>query len=335
MNNRDRIKKTLSFDLKGLDRLPYGEWAPWWDETLERFRNEGMERELTPLQTAEVLGIDPVFHLWVSPRDNKIPPKEYGQPRIKDEKDYAKLKKEWLYTDQKIIDACNALKVHKPRIDAGEMALFLSVEGFFWFPRTLFGIEDHLMSFYDYPELLHEINHDCMQYNKRVLEAVCELCTPDYVTFAEDLSYNKGPMLSKAMFDEFMLPYYKGVVPEFKKRGIPTLMDSDGYIDVIVDWVLEAGLDGLGPLERQSDVDIVELRKKYPKLLMLGAFDKRVMHMGESAIRQEFERVLPVMQSGGYIQSADHQTPPEVSLEDYKLYRRLQTEYCKKAVQTL
>ncbi len=44
-------------------------------------------------------------------------------------------------------------------------------------------------------------------------------------------------------------------------------------------------------------------------------------------MREEFERLLPVMKSGGFLPTADHQTPPEVSLEQYKTYIRLFREY--------
>jgi uroporphyrinogen-III decarboxylase len=62
---------------------------------------------------------------------------------------------------------------------------------------------------------------------------------------------------------------------------------------------------------------------------MLGGFDKTVMHLGEDAIRREFERILPAIKSGGYIPSVDHQTPPDVDLETYKTYVRLLNEYGK------
>ena len=64
----------------------------------------------------------------------------------------------------------------------------------------------------------------------------------------------------------------------------------------------------------------------------MGAYDKMVMNRGEAAIRAEFERILPVMRSGRYIPSVDHQTPPGVSLEDYRIYIRLFREYAEKAV---
>jgi len=52
------------------------------------------------------------------------------------------------------------------------------------------------------------------------------------------------------------------------------------------------------------------LRRKFPQLKMLGAYDKMVMPLGREAMRGEFERLLPVMASGGYLVGCDHQTPP-------------------------
>ena len=94
---------------------------------------------------------------------------------------------------------------------------------------------------------------------------------------------------------------------------------------------MDVGIQGCLPLERMAGVDVNFLRQKHPDLRMIGAFDKTVMHLGEDRMRQEFERLLPVMRGGGFIPSVDHQTPPTVSIEDYRLYTRLLREYCLKA----
>ncbi|NLZ90238.1 MAG: hypothetical protein GX916_12145, partial [Clostridiales bacterium] len=47
----------------------------------------------------------------------------------------------------------------------------------------------------------------------------------------------------------------------------------------------------------------------------------------------EFERLLPAMRKGGFIASVDHQTPPGVSLDQYRTYIKLLNEYAVKAVQ--
>jgi hypothetical protein len=54
-----------------------------------------------------------------------------------------------------------------------------------------------------------------------------------------------------------------------------------------------------------------------------------VMNRGENAIRNEFERLRPLVRSGRFIPSVDHQTPPGVSLDQYRSYVRLLAEYVK------
>lgn len=178
---------------------------------------------------------------------------------------------------------------------------------------------------------MHRINSDLCAYNKRVIEQVCEIVTPDFMTFGEDMSYNNGPMISEKLFDEFMLPYYKQMVPQLKQHGIRVFVDSDGDIKKALPWFERAGIEGILPLERQAGVDLEELRKEHPKFLFLGHYDKMIMPDGEEAMRAEFERLLPVMKQGGFIPAVDHQTPPGVSLENYKIYLKLYAEYARKA----
>ena len=108
---------------------------------------------------------------------------------------------------------------------------------------------------------------------------------------------------------------------------VKVFVDSDGDISECLAWFRDAGIDGILPLERMAGVDVRTLREHYPEALFIGAFDKTVMHRGEAAIRAEFERLMPVAAKGGVMRSCDHQTPPEVSLQDYQLYLKLFREY--------
>jgi uroporphyrinogen-III decarboxylase len=63
----------------------------------------------------------------------------------------------------------------------------------------------------------------------------------------------------------------------------------------------------------------------------IGHFDKMTMNQGEDVMRAEFERLLPIAATGGYIVSCDHQTPPGVSLSDYRTYLKLFREYADTA----
>jgi uroporphyrinogen-III decarboxylase len=96
-------------------------------------------------------------------------------------------------------------------------------------------------------------------------------------------------------------------------------------------WFEDAGVDGILPLERQAGVDVAELRRRHPRMRFVGCFDKMTMNRGEGAMRAEFERLLPVAAGGGLILSVDHQTPPGVSYDEYRLYLDLFREYGEEA----
>ncbi|HEY5562261.1 MAG TPA: family 78 glycoside hydrolase catalytic domain [Clostridiaceae bacterium] len=330
MTNRERFMSVLNFRNPD-DRLPMIEWASWWDKTLDRWYLEGLTKDIGDDETREYLGLDMVRQFWISPRTSDYPNLQEGQGAVTDLASYEKIKK-YLYPRDAIEKIKDKLLRLKPLQERGEVVVWITLEGFFWHPRVLFGIENHFYSFYDEPELMHKINNDMAEYSIYIIEEFCKILQPDFMTFAEDMSYNHGPMLSYELFSEFLKPYYNKVISVLRNYNIIPFVDTDGQVEGMIPWLVEAGIEGVLPLERQSGVDVARIREKHPNFKMIGAFDKMVMSQGEDYIRKEFERLLPVMKTGGFIPSCDHQTPPGVSFENYKIYLRLLKEYCEKAV---
>ena len=324
MNHVERFRNVMSF--KSADRLPVIEWAVWWDKTIEKWHKEGLPSELK--EAAEIrahLGLDCYNQLWISSFADSCPsPSGHGSGLIKSIDDYRSLKKHLypdLSFDKEVLEAWGAKQAR------GEMVIWFTLEGFFWHPRSLFGIEQHIYSFYDKSELMHQINSDLLDYHLKVVDQICEVCGPDFMTIAEDMSYNNGPMISKKCFDEFLSPYYLKLTKILKDRDILVLVDSDGNVTEMIPWLEEVGVEGMLPFERMSGCDVSKIRENHPKFRMIGGYDKTVMHLGPDAMRQEFEKLLPTMRKGGFIPSVDHQTPPDVSLENYYFYVSLLHKY--------
>ncbi len=332
MTPRQRFLSVLNFE-KLSDRLPMVEWAAWWDQTLKRWQSEGLPANLSFEDSLRHFGLDLLLCIGASTRAATCPPApHHGAPIVADEADYERIRPH-LFPDASIEGLVRSATELRERHERGEIIIRLWLDGFFWFPRGLLGIENHLLAFYDRPALMHRLNADLAAFNIRVVNTLCRVLVPDMVGFAEDMSYNHGPMLSRACFDEFLLPYYRQVVPDIKRHGTKVLVDTDGNVESMVPWLIEAGIEGVYPLERQAGVDVAWIREHFPRFLMLGGYDKMVMSRGEAAMRAEFERLLPVMRSGGYIPSVDHQTPPEVSLADFQTYVRLFREYAYRAAE--
>jgi uroporphyrinogen decarboxylase len=138
------------------------------------------------------------------------------------------------------------------------------------------------------------------------------------------MAYKAGPLISPAIFREFMMPAYRKVTDSSKARGISAIfVDSDGNVDLLIPLFLEAGLTGMYPFIVQSGNDIVTIRKQYPRLQITGGIDKIKIGGGKAAIDQELESKIPFMLSqGGYIPHFDHLVDPGVSWEDFRYYRK-------------
>jgi hypothetical protein len=326
MNHVERFRALMNF--QPVDRYPIWEWAMWWDQTISRWHQEGLPPSMDFSQVFEIaryFGLDPYMQFWFSTTQSTIDATQHHvEGLVSNIDDYRRIKHR-LYPDHRQAIAGMAPWALSQR--RGEAVVWCTFEGFFWFPRTLMGFNKLMLAFVDQPELIHAINRDLLDFNLRLFDQMERVCVPTFMTIAEDMSYNHGPMISKRMFDQFIAPYYRQLIPRLQERNILPFVDTDGDVTMLVPWLKEVGVPGVLPLERQAGVDGLRLRQRFPDLRMVGHFDKMVMNQGEAAIRAEFERLRPLMKTGGFIPSVDHQTPPGVSLEQYRCYVKLLKEH--------
>lgn len=324
LNHIERFRALMAG--KAVDRLPRWEWAMWWDETVERWQNEGLPFGPNQIfEITEYFGLDPYKQFWFSTTDPTIDAVQHHvEGDVANMADYERrLPNLFFGHDQAIAD----MAPWAERQAKGNAVVWATLEGFFWFARTLLGFDRMMLAYIEQPELLHRISQDLLDYNLSLLDKLEKNCPPTFITLAEDMSYNKGPMISEGVFDEFLAPYYRKLTERLRAMDTLLIVDTDGDVTMMIPWLARVGVNGVLPLERQAGVDGMEVRKLYPDFFLVGHYNKRVMHLGEDAMREEFERLVPLMQAGRFIPSVDHQTPPDVSMEQYRIFRRLLDEY--------
>ncbi len=208
------------------------------------------------------------------------------------------------------------------------------VIGGYMFLRSLIGPEDLLMAFYDQPELLHKCMETWLDLADKTIEKHQKHVTLDQVFFGEDICYNGGSLISPDMIKEFLFPYYKQLITNIRKRQIDKerplyiQLDTDGFCDPIIDLYTEIGMNVLSPFEVASGSDVLRTGEKYPKLVMSGGIDKRVIAEGKDSIDRFVDRIYPALyKRGGFIPTCDHGVPAEVSLENYLYFRKKTLEY--------
>jgi len=197
------------------------------------------------------------------------------------------------------------------------------LHGFFGTPRFLFGVEELLLKYYEDPELMIDINIYLADFWITLFERVLREVQVDALLIWEDMCYRNGPLISPEMFRRFILPGYKKLTSFARENGIEIVkVDSDGNVWKLIPLWLEGGVTVLYPFEVAAGMDVVEVRKCFPKLGIMGGIDKRALVQGKVAIDRELEAKIPTMlRHGGYIPTIDHLVPPDVPFEHFKYYR--------------
>lgn len=269
--------------------------------------------------------------LYFKGRRDGFMPEYIGHP-VKDFKSFEEIK--WRLdpsSPERYADLEKRMEIAKQKQDSG-IHIFQNLVGGYMYLRSLIGPENLLYMFYDDPKLIHALMKTWFELADTVIAKHQQYVTIDEFFIAEDICYNKGPLISPDMIKEFLFPYYQQLITNIKSRQsgyLPTIqVDTDGDCRPVIPLYKSIGFNYISPFEVASGCDVVELRKQYPELLMRGGFDKRILADSKDAISREVERIMPFMKSlGGYIPSCDHGVPEEVSFENYMHYRELMKQF--------
>jgi uroporphyrinogen-III decarboxylase len=145
----------------------------------------------------------------------------------------------------------------------------------------------------------------------------------------DDMACNDRPMFHPRSFEKIFLPVYRSMVRAYKEAGARyVFLHSDGDIRPLVDMLVDAGIDGLNPLERRAGMDPFALRKDYPRLILTGGMDNTgtLIHGPPSRIQAEARELIDLGRDGGLI-IGTHSISPEIPVEHFAAYDQVCRTY--------
>jgi len=358
MNERERFTRIMQFQT--VDRVPNYELG-LLKGTAERWYSEGLPRGV---DWKEYFEIGDHRHIADAPNVDMIPPFEekvieetdryivfiakngiksknfksgsgdefmpqWLEYPVKNPQDFKKLKQRY---DPETPGRYPAPELWEKKVKAWEKRNYQlrppGEFGAYWTLREWMGTTNLSLAFYDQPLLLHEMIDFLSEFVMKVLQKAVEEVDFDYFYISEDMAYKGAPLVSPEHFRQFLLPFYKRVIPFMRSYGIRIFnVDSDGNFDTLIPLLLEGGVTGIWPLEQASgpEMNPVALRKKYGHdLALMGGIDKRVLAKDKKSIEAELMSKLPyLLSSGGYIPFVDHNIPSDVPFENFEYYIKL------------
>lgn len=352
MNALERYLACVTF--KKVDRVFFHEFSirratleHWYNEGLPRdvhvedfFRFDwfwnGVSIDLGPIPPYDVIVLEETER-YVKMRDAKGATVKYFKVhntgfdtrqwldfRVKSEEDFKELKGRFNPKTPKRYP--RYWKVYAKLARFREAPYRISIPGQFWWVRDYMGLHNLLKSFYVKPNLVHEMMDFCTDFLLEALHPLLDETEVDAVTINEDMAYKTGPMIGPSFFKEFMFNNYRRLSKFLKEHGVTVVFwDTDGNPGPLLPLIVEAGINGWLPMEIAAEVDPIEVRKRFSKLVLLGGIDKRVLALGDkSDIEKEINKKVSVLlKDGGYLPTVDHAVAPETPLKNYVHYLRL------------
>lgn len=190
-------------------------------------------------------------------------------------------------------------------------------------PALVRGWEEFFTDLVDRPEWVHFLCRTFTDFYREDYTRAAELTAGriDLYLLISDLGSQRGPLISLAMFREFVAPYLKEMIDCIHALGGRVLFHSCGSVRSFIPDLVGLGVDVLDPIQPTGPEMAPEgLKAAFGGLLAFhGGIDmQRILPEGTpAAVTAEARRYCQVLgQGGGYILSSAHLFQPDVPPEN-------------------
>lgn len=193
---------------------------------------------------------------------------------------------------------------------------------FFHIAADFFGMDNYFIKMYTNPEIVDAVTERIVQFyldaNELWLDLVADRI--DAIFFGNDFGSQLDLLISPALFERFVMPYFVRFTEQAKQHGLRVVLHSCGAIDRAIPYLIDAGVDALHPIQALAkDMDAISLARKYQgKITFIGGVDtQQLLPFGTpQEVRDEVHRLRDIF-GPNYIVSPSHEALlPNVSPEN-------------------
>jgi len=188
--------------------------------------------------------------------------------------------------------------------------------------RASLGDVNMLMALLEDPDWIRDFNRVYTDLYKACYTILFEeVGRPDGIWIYEDLGYRDRLFCSPGLLRDLVFPYYAEVVDFFHGYDLPVVLHSCGYQEPMIPLAVEAGFDGLNPMEVKAGNDLFRYAERFgDRLCFVGGLDARVLERGDRGeIRTAVQTLVRGMRDRGarFVYGSDHSLSTNIDYQDF------------------
>ena len=333
MNSRDRVLAALNHQTP--DRAPRNFWAepPTWNRLFQYVGHEDKERLLVDLEI-DVRLLD-VPGPPEKSLENGVYQNFWGEQYIYRQTPWGPMREDvaGALTDAKTLDDLwnfpwpspndfNYSTLPEQCLRWQDRALLYGFADIWERPALVRGLQNMFVDMVDRPDWVHFLGRKFTDFYKEDYTRAAEATKGriDLFLLISDLGSQRGLLISKRMFREFIAPYIKEMCDLIHGLGAKVLFHSCGSIRPLIPELIELGVDILDPIQPVGDMVPETLKSEFgDRLCFHGGIDmQKLLPLGTpEEVRTEAMRYESVLgKDGGYILAPAHLFQPDVPPEN-------------------
>ena len=204
----------------------------------------------------------------------------------------------------------------------GEVYTFSQVSGSMELAWEGFGIENFSRILRNKKQA-KQIFDDRGKFQVEMVKRIIEWGEENLIMTGDDYGYKKGLFMSPKNYREYVIPWLKRLCDTAHKGGLKVALHSCGDISLLLDDIINAGVDALHPIEPTTanpEYDIFKLKEKYgDKLCFMGNVSPQdLADKQPDDIRAYTKKLIKnIGVGGGLIVGSAHSITPAAKLENF------------------
>jgi uroporphyrinogen decarboxylase len=129
-------------------------------------------------------------------------------------------------------------------------------------PRDLMGYENLLIQCALNPDMVEQVVIKCIDHSIAMLDVAADL-GGEIIMTGDDIADNNRSLISLTMLENIFMPHFRRFVDAIHDHNLYFWKHTDGNIREIMPILVDAGIDGIDPIDPTAGMDLGEVKHEW------------------------------------------------------------------------